>query len=83
MSESERDIMLENYPKSTAFIKQIMGSQEFLNDIHRYCLWIDDDKREIAETIRPIKERIAATENFRLNESKGWCFIGRPTTPVP
>lgn len=79
MSESERDTMLENYPKSTAFIKQIMGSQEFLNDIHRYCLWIDDDKREIAETIRPIKERIAATENFRLNESKdGASLADRP-----
>ncbi len=79
MSESERDIMLENYPKSTAFIKQIMGSQEFLNDVHRYCLWIDDDKREIAETIRPIKERIAATENFRLYESKdGASLADRP-----
>ena len=79
MSESERDTMLENYPKSTAFIKQIMGSQEFLNDIHRYCLWIDDDKREIAETIRPIKERIAATENFPLNESKdGASLADRP-----
>lgn len=79
MSESERDTMLDNYPKSTAFIKQIMGSQEFLNDIHRYCLWIDDDKREIAETIRPIKERIAATENFRLNESKdGASLADRP-----
>lgn len=79
MSESERDTMLENYPKSSAFIKQIMGSQEFLNDVHRYCLWIDDDKREIAETIRPIKERIAATENFRLNESKdGASLADRP-----
>lgn len=79
MSESEKDTMLENYPKSSAFIKQIMGSQEFLNDVHRYCLWIDDDKREIAETIRPIKERIAATENFRLNESKdGTSLAERP-----
>lgn len=79
MSESEKDTMLESYPKSAAFIKQIMGSQEFLNDVHRYCLWIDDDKRGIAETIRPIKERIAATENFRLNESKdGASLADRP-----
>ena len=50
-----------------------------MNDVHRYCLWIDDDKREIAETIRPIKERIAATENFRLNESKdGASLADRP-----
>lgn len=79
MSEPEKDTLLENYPESTIFIKQIMGSQEFLNDVHRYCLWIDDDKREIAETIQPIKERIYATEFFRLNESKdGASLADRP-----
>ena len=70
MSEAEKETLLENYPQADKFIKQIIGSQEFLNDIHRYCLWIDDDKRGDAETIQPIKERITATENFRLYESK-------------
>lgn len=79
MSEPEKEVMLENYPDSAVFIKRIMGSQEFLNDIQRYCLWIDDNQREIAETIQPIKERIAATENFRLNESKdGASLADRP-----
>lgn len=79
MSEPEKEVMLENYPGSAVFIKRIMGSQEFLNDIQRYCLWIDDNQREIAETIQPIKERIAATENFRLNESKdGASLADRP-----
>lgn len=71
--------MLENYPEVNIFIKQIIGSQEFLNDIHRYCLWIDDDKRDEAESIQPIKERIEATEYFRLNESKdGASLAERP-----
>lgn len=79
MSEPEKEMMLENYPDSAVFIKRIMGSQEFLNDIQRYCLWIDDNQREIAEAIQPIKERIAATENFRLNESKdGASLADRP-----
>ena len=70
LSESEKNSLLEKYPKSDIFIKRIMGSQEFLNDIRRYCLWIDDDKREEAENIPPLRERIAATKDFRLNESK-------------
>lgn len=79
MSESEKDTLLGNYPEAAIFIKQIMGSQEFLNDIHRYCLWIDNDQLELAESIQPIKERIAATENFRLNESKdGASLANRP-----
>lgn len=79
LSELEKDSMLENFPEANIFIKQIMGSQEFLNDIHRYCLWIDDDKRDDAEVIQPIKERIEATEYFRLNESKdGASLAERP-----
>ena len=79
LSEPEKDSMLENYPEVNIFIKQIIGSQEFLNDIHRYCLWIDDDKRDEAESIQPIKERIEATEYFRLNESKdGASLAERP-----
>lgn len=79
MSEPEKDTLLESYPESSMFIKQIMGSQEFLNDVHRYCFWIDDDKREEAESIQPIRERIVATYNFRLNESKdGASLAERP-----
>lgn len=79
MSEPEKYTLLESYPESSMFIKQIMGSQEFLNDVHRYCLWIDDDKREEAESIQPIRERIVATYNFRLNESKdGASLAERP-----
>ena len=70
LSESEKNSLLEKYPESGIFIKRIMGSQEFLNDIRRYCLWIDDDKREEAENIPLLRERIAATKDFRLNESK-------------
>lgn len=79
LSGPEKESLLENYPEAERFIKPIMGSQEFLNDTHRYCFWIDDDKRDDAEKIAPIKERIALTEHFRLNESKdGASLAERP-----
>lgn len=70
LSEFEKDDLTAEYPNAEMFVKPLMGSQEFLKDIHRYCLWIDDDKREEAEAIPPIKCRIDATENFRRYESK-------------
>lgn len=79
MNKFEKDALVENYPNSVEFIKRIMGSQEFINDIHRYCLWIDDDKKAYAESIPPIKSRILATEKFRLYESKdGAALANRP-----
>lgn len=79
MTEPEKETLLERHPEADRFIKPIMGSQEFLNDIHRYCLWIDDALRKEAEIIPAIKARIDATYNFRLNESKdGASLAERP-----
>ena len=79
MTEQEKETLLEVHPEADIFVKPIMGSQEFLNDIHRYCLWIDDALREEAEMIPSIKARIDATYNFRLNESKdGASLAERP-----
>jgi len=70
MSEAEKQELIYQYPESVNLIKPLMGSQEFLKDIHRFCLWIDDEERIVAETIPPIKNRIDATEHFRRYESK-------------
>lgn len=79
MSEAEKDEIISQYPESADFIKPLMGSQEFLKDIHRFCLWIDNDKRALAESIPPIKARIDATEHFRRYESKdGISLADRP-----
>ncbi|MCM1520758.1 MAG: N-6 DNA methylase [Lachnoclostridium sp.] len=78
-SEEEKAKLIEEYPKSEKYIKQLMGSQEFLKDIHRYCLWIDDRDREDADSIPPIGSRIAATAYFREYESKdGAALVDRP-----
>lgn len=79
MTEQQKATLLAVYPQAEKFVKPIIGSQEFLNDIHRYCLWIDDAMRKEAEKIQPVKARIDATYNFRLNESKdGASLAERP-----
>lgn len=79
MSETEKDELMCQYPASANLIKPLMGSQEFLKDIHRFCLWIDDEQRDVAENIPPIKARIDATEHFRRYESKdGISLADRP-----
>ena len=47
----ERNAILEQFPSAEKFIKRFMGSQEFIRDEYRYCLWIEDNDIEEAESI--------------------------------
>jgi hypothetical protein len=40
MEPDERDDLISNTPEAAPFVKQYMGSSEFINDGERYCLWV-------------------------------------------
>ena len=64
----EKDVLLEQYPSADKWIKKLIGSDEFIKDNIRYCLWIDDDDLDEAMRIPPIAARIRATRDFRLQQ---------------
>ena len=66
LSQYEKDEILHDYPTADKFIKPLVGGEEFLNSIPRYCLWIDDQDKIEAEQIPPIKKRIEGVYNFRI-----------------
>ncbi|MDD3123538.1 MAG: N-6 DNA methylase [Candidatus Izemoplasmatales bacterium] len=62
--EEKKDI--ENlYPQAKLFMKRAVGSDEFLNGIERWCLWITDSQLEEAMKIPPILEKINKVKEFR------------------
>jgi hypothetical protein len=70
LSEEEKNNLIIKYPESKQFIKEYMGADDFINDKKRWCLWISDDLKEVAEKILPIKERIEKCKIFRLDSKK-------------
>lgn len=68
LSENEKNSLIKNNPNSELFIKKYMGSNEFINGLSRYCLWIPDDDFQLAVSISDIKERI---DNVRLARQNG------------
>lgn len=79
LEEYQRQQLLEEYPEAECMIRRIYGSEEFINGKDAYCLWIDDDQLDLALSIPPIKKRIEANKNFRLNESiDGQMLADRP-----
>ncbi|OJU55151.1 MAG: hypothetical protein BGN96_12470 [Bacteroidales bacterium 45-6] len=66
LSSIERDDLISQYPKSQKFIRKLFSSNDFINGLIRYCLWIADDEREEAGKIPFIKQRIEKTAEMRL-----------------
>jgi len=49
------------------YIRKVIGGEEFLKGINRYCFWIEDNELEDALKYAVIKERIEKVELFRIN----------------
>ena len=70
MGEQEKDSLLVDYPESKAFLKKLIGADEYVKGYARWCLWIEDDQVDEAMNIPPLRERINNTSEFRLKSSK-------------
>lgn len=79
LDEYQRSQLLEEYPEAEVLIRPIYGSDEFIKGKKAYCLWIDDEQLDLANSIQPVKQRIEANRNFRLYESEdGQELANRP-----
>lgn len=68
LSTEEKEALIEHYPNAAKWIKKLIGSDEFIKDNIRYCLWIDDSEKDEAMLIPTIAARINATRDFRLKQ---------------
>jgi hypothetical protein len=59
-----------SYPAAAAMIRPILGSNEFINGLERYCLWITDAQAPLACSIPPIKTRLDRIRDYRLHGSQ-------------
>lgn len=68
LSEEEKENLVEEYPLSKQYIKRFMGSQEFIRDEFRYCLWLENEKD--GREIPPIIARIEKCYQERNNSKR-------------
>jgi len=65
LSKTEKEIFLKNNPGSIKFIRKLTGSNEFLNNIERWCIWIKEEQVEEAEKIEILKTKIDLVRELR------------------
>ena len=59
----------QEHPEATAFVRRYMGSEEMIGGKTRGCLWIDDEKADIAQAIPFISKRIELVRENRLKST--------------
>jgi hypothetical protein len=65
LSNEEKFQLIEKYPKAEKFIKRVIGSYEYINNVGRYCLWLKDVSPGDFRDIKPIIERLEKVKEFR------------------
>ena len=66
-NDVEKEILGKNDNRISKYIRKVIGGEEFLKGINRYCLWIENEELEEALKILDISKRIEQVKNFRIN----------------
>lgn len=61
----------QNFPhEGQKYIRKFLGSDELINGLQRYCLWIVEDEKVEAASIPVIKKRLDAVQKMRQASTK-------------
>ena len=67
LTPEEREEFVRKEPQSLKYIHKVLGAQEYINNIERYCLWLVDISPEELKNSPMIYERVRKVREFRLS----------------
>ncbi len=70
LTEIEKEDILKKEPSAEKYIKQILGSEEYINNKKRYCIWLVNANPSDLRKSTEIMKRVEAVKQFRLNSTK-------------
>ena len=66
----EYDNFVEKEPQALEFIKPLLGSEEFINNKKRWCLWLLRANPSVLKRCSLVMERVQKVKEMRLSSSK-------------
>jgi hypothetical protein len=73
ISPAERKALLAECPDLQPYLRRLLGGDELINGIERWCLWLEDAPPALLRQSPRLRARIEAVRRFRLSS-------GRPQT---
>ncbi|MFZ2397390.1 MAG: DNA methyltransferase [Smithella sp.] len=70
LSPEEKSKLIHDDPYASAFVRKFVGSDEYINNSERYCLWLKNVAPSVIKKHPEIMRRIAAVKEFRLSSQR-------------
>ena len=66
----QKNIFLDKEPNSAPYFRKFVGSQEYINNIERWCLWLEDIEPSELKKMKYVLERVQNVKVIRENSSR-------------
>ncbi len=70
LSDSERKALIKQEPLSEKHIRLLLGSEEFLNNLKRYCLWLEQCSPSDLKMMPEVLKRVQSVKSQRLSSDR-------------
>ncbi len=70
LTDDEKRALLRAEPAAKPFIRRLYGSEEFINGINRWCLWLVGCSAEDLQRMPEVRKRVAAVKRHRLASAR-------------
>jgi hypothetical protein len=70
LSRDERDRLLQVEPQAAAYVRRFVNADEFLYDLERYCLWLEQCPPSTLRSMPLVLQRIEAVRAMRRASTK-------------
>ena len=68
--ELEKESIINDYPNANKYIKSFVGAQELINGERRYCIWVNDNDFQDANSIPQFAKIFELVKQMRLASKK-------------
>jgi methylase len=81
LTPEEKQEIIKKEPQSEKYIRKVLGAQEYINNVERYCLWLVGITPSELKSSPMIYERVKKVREFRLASKAESTrkFADRPT----
>lgn len=73
LTDQDRSLLLQSEPSAVSWVRRFVGSEEFINGISRWCLWLKGANPSELRASKIVSDRIDSVRRTRLAST-------RPTT---